>query len=156
MTESNDTRPQRFGWCSACGRDSSFHADGTDWACDTCETLATDGLREQAEASTPEQQGEGAASPAPVLINDLDHIRLQLTGPWSNDDLKALAEDLTLSADGAKEGGLGLSFFAVKKSAAALSRSAGNIIIPFRDRHGKIMATPPLSLGLGRLHLEGK
>ena len=143
---------KRWGWCSGCEADRGFHPDGDQWACDTCEGFAADGLRETAEAPPPAAPAEDA----PVLVNDLDHIRLQLTGPWSNDDLKALADDLQLSADGAKEGGLGLSFFAVKKSAAALSRSAGSIIVPFRDRHGRIMATPPLSLGLGRLHLEGK
>ena len=149
------TEAKRWGWCSACERDSAFHSDGDQWACDTCDTcegFAADGLRETAEQLSPEAKPEDA----PVLINDLDHIRIQLTGPWTNDDLKALADDLQLSADGAKEGGLGLKFFAVKKSAAAISRSQGNIIVPFRDRHGRIMPVPPLSLGLGKLHLEGK
>lgn len=90
------------------------------------------------------------------LMDDLDHIRIQLSGPWSNEDLKNLADDLQASSDGAKAGELGLQFFAIKKSAVAQSRSQGALIIPFRDRHGKIMQSPPLSLSPNKLILPGE
>lgn len=128
-------------WCAICDEKATFYKTPDErWACSTCETLQPVDVPLEAE------KPEAAEVPQQVLIDDLDYIRIQLTGPWSNDDLKALAEDLQLSADGAKEGGLGLSFFAVKKTTAEQARSMGGIVVPFRDRHGRIIPGRALNL----------
>lgn len=144
-------------WCHICDEQQSFYKQEGRWFCSLCEHV------EQAQAIEPQEAVAGdTAEPQPLepsalpLMDDLDHIRIQLSGPWSNEDLKNLALDLEESAAGAKEGGLGLQFFAIKKSPAAVSRAKGALIIPFRDRHGKIMATPPLSLSLTKEIKEGR
>ncbi len=135
-------------WCLACDSEQTFYSeDGGQLKCSICEAFWAE--TPQNPMATEAELAEGEPGPPATvesLQDDLDHIRIQLSGPWSNEDLKNLALDLEESAAGAKEGGLGLAFFAVKKTAARKAREAGAIIVPFRDRHGRIMSTPPLSL----------
>lgn len=142
-------------WCDECDELQTFYQPeaGGLFLCSMCEKpLAVPSLPPAPEAPVGEAVGDGTP-----LQDDLDHIRIQLSGPWSNEDLKNLAADLQMSSDGAKEGGLGLAFFAVKKTAAQKARDAGGIIVPFRDRHGKIMLnTPPLSFSPNKpLRVDG-
>ena len=138
------TADKREAWCSICDAKRTYHKDGEEWSCDVCETL----LLAEAKEDEPEAAPEENPSAIP-LVDDLDHIRVQLSGPWSNEDLKNLAADLNESALGAKEGGLGLSFFAVKKSEARRAKERGSIIVPFRDRHGNIIPGRALNLKPG-------
>ncbi|MDE2102492.1 MAG: hypothetical protein KGL39_34920 [Patescibacteria group bacterium] len=135
------------GWCKDCDSEQTFYYDkmAQRWFCSICEKPLQEEQPAPPAAGAVETEGEQAPVQQ-VLINDLDHIRIQLSGNWSNEDLKNLADDLNLSAEGAKEGGLGLSFFAVKKSAAQQARTAGGIVVPFRDRHGKIIPGRALNL----------
>ena len=144
------------GWCYSCDGKTTFYktkgeppVEDAAFRCSLCEAP----LKEAAEPATAAEPALGAAEVEgeqkpleQTLINDLDHIRIQLSGPWSNEDLKNLADDLNLSAEGAKEGGLGLAFFAVKKSVAQQAKAAGGIIVPFRDRHGRIIPGRALNL----------
>jgi hypothetical protein len=153
------------GWCSSCDSEQTFYktapypgVEDAVFRCSICETPGKTPTIAELEAITEKHLGtpEPALGAAPTegeqqplqqtLINDLDHIRIQLSGPWSNEDLKNLADDLNLSAEGAKEGGLGLAFFAVKKSVAQQAKAAGGIIVPFRDRHGRIIPGRALNL----------
>ena len=161
------------GWCHECDSKQTFYIapakspgalqGAEEWLCSICENP----MREHEQPTEPAAaepalgaaEVEGEQKPLEqTLINDLDHIRIQLSGPWSNEDLKNLADDLNLSAEGAKEGGLGLAFFAVKKSVAQQAKAAGGIIVPFRDRHGRIIPGRALNLSpqLGKLPNEPK
>lgn len=134
---SNETKE---AWCAICDEKATFYKTPDDrWACSTCETLQPEDVPLEAEKPQEEVQQE-------ALIDDLDHIRIQLRGPWTNDDLQALAAGMQASADAAKEDGLELLFFAVKKSTAEQARSMGGIVVPFRDRHGRIIPGRALNL----------
>ena len=138
------------GWCPSCDSEETFYLNGDQFVCSMCEKPGPVPTLEEVKAAA-EAHGlnapEGATvEDAEVLIDDLDHIRIQLKGPWTNDDLQALAAGMQASSDAAREDGLGLDFFAIRKSAAEQARSMGALVVPFRDRHGRIIPGRALSL----------
>lgn len=58
--------------------------------------------------------------PALPAVNDLDHIQVRLTGPWTQEDLRAVTEGFQAAAEAAKADGLTMEFVAVKKRSKGL------------------------------------
>ena len=107
-------KERRDGHCETCGEESTFYkpSPNASWRCSMCETS-----REFEDEAKPEAEPE-RQEPGEMPVDNLDHIRIYIKGPWSREDLKNLCDDLQLSKDGAKEGGLDLDFFAVAKACA--------------------------------------
>ncbi len=129
----------KTGWCDECDGEQTFVQENGVFACSMC----LKPMKPQVADSVP----DGAkAEEAEVLVNDLDHICIYLKGPWTNDDLQNLAAGMQASSDAAKEDGLELNFFAIRKSAAERARTIGALVVPFRDRHGRIIPGRALKL----------
>ena len=181
----SETKNEKEGWCVGCDAPATFYqtAEGEPFRCSLCETT---------EVPVPPITDTPSAGPEPTpaekveevpwteavppegteLTQELDHIRIDLKGPWVNGDLKGLLEDFTASQAAAAECGRGLELIitAVRKSIATKAREKGGIIVPFRDRHGKIIPgralhlppdigkapSDPRSLGASGIILPGK
>lgn len=138
--------------CEVCEEVTEFYLDEKQRErCSICETLLKDDAASESPAEETNQAGEWNAEVPPdgkELPDMLDHIRLDLQGDFRNQDLKGLLEEFQEIQKALEETGrpLKLIVSAIKKSKVKLARDKGDIIIPFRDRHGKIIPGSALHL----------
>jgi len=143
---------EREGWCAGCDGPATFYqtAEGQPFRCSLCEAEEVPAKPDPEPAEKPEEVPWTEAVPpqGTELTQELDHIRIDLKGPWVNGDLKGLLEDFTASQAAAAECGRGLELIitAVRKSIATKAREKGGIIVPFRDRRGNIIPGRALHL----------
>lgn len=145
------------GWCASCDAEQTFYktqgeppVENAAYRCSICEAPLQEQTAEAEPAEKPEEVpwNESVPPEGTELIQELDHIRIDLKGGWVNGDLKGLLEDFTASQAAAAEMGRGLELIitAVRKSAATKAREKGGLVVPFRDRHGKIIPGRALHL----------
>lgn len=126
--------------CETCEEKTEFYIDEhKQERCSICEQLFN--LQSEPSPETvPAPEWNAEVPPeGKELLQVLDHIRIDFQGDFRNQDLKGLLEEFQDMQKALEETGrpLKLIVSAIKKSKVKMARDKGDLIIPFRDRHGK-------------------
>ena len=140
-------------WCESCEEKTDHYEDSEGKVrCSICEALVGPQPDEPDASETPEPAQEAWSAAVPPegkeLVQELDHIRLDLQGDFRNADLKGLLDEFKDIEAAMNETGrpLKLIITAIRKSKIKKLRDNGDIVIPFRDRHGNIIPGRALHL----------
>lgn len=144
-------------YCGNCEERTEFYKeeDHKEMRCSICETpLATaeNPLSVDKDAIKEEEWTAKVPPEGRELIQELDHIRLDLVGDFRNGDLKGLLDEfkeiqLLMDEVGHDSGrSLKIVVTAIRKTLIQKVRDKGDIVIPFRDRRGNIIPGRALHL----------
>lgn len=142
--------PDRTELCVNCHEETTFRFSDGEYRCIICDTVTS--AKPQSLEPEPES---GTAKPLP--FNDLDHLAVFLKGEWNESSLQALQEEFNEIDQAAEANGLGVKVFVIRKSPGQLAKEDNSkIMLPFRDRHGKVIISPALTLTLNRAQRRAK
>ena len=145
-TEEPGEHPDHSELCINCQEDTTFRWDDGKYKCIICDMVST----EEPQSLDPSKDPEEALR-KPLPFNDLDHLAVFLKGDWNEASLQALQEEFNAIDQNAESVGLGVKVFVVRKSPGQLAKEdSTKLMLPFRDRHGKVIISPALTLTLNR------